>query len=86
MPRRCGTGEPESCIGIAGQPRPQCKVRVSELILAGWDERPHPVDRKPDEPTEAAQLVDRGIDVPFALGVGQPFQDFLACDDGGEVA
>ena len=26
------------------------------------------VVRKPDEPTEAAQLVDRRIDFPFALG------------------
>jgi len=75
MPRRGGASEPESCVGTAGQPRPQCKVRISELILAGWDERPHAVDRKADEPTEAAQLVDRGIDVPFAPGVGQPSEE-----------
>ena len=86
MPRRGGAGEHQPGIGIAGLPRPQRKIRISELILAGWDERPHTVDRKPDEPAEAAQFVDRGIDLAVAAGVGQSFEDFFSGENRGKVA
>ena len=86
MPRRGGAGEHESGIGIAGLPCPQSEIRISELILAGWDERPHTVYWEPDEPAEAAQFVDRGVDLAVAAGVGQSFDDLFSGENRGEVA
>jgi hypothetical protein len=78
MPRRCGASQPESGLRVSRLPRSQGQVWISELVLPGWDECPHAVDWKPYEPTEAAQLVDRRIDLPVAPGVVQSFEDFLA--------
>ena len=86
MPSGGGTGEHKSGLGVARLPRSYREVGISARILTGRDERPHTVDRTPNEPTEAAQLVDRRVDLPVAPGVVQSFEDFLPSENRRDIA
>jgi hypothetical protein len=64
MPRRCLPGKSEDRIGLPSLPPAKVDVGVDDLLLAGRNIGPGPLQMERLEPSQALQFPDRGVEVP----------------------